>query len=354
MDNLYYGNTVIEWLIAGGLVLLSFVVGRILYWVFKNLVKKLTKRTASNLDDLIIDMIEEPIVFMVVLLGIRFGIETLNFSEGALQIVEYAFAFILTLSVTWLIIRLYNALHHEYLVPLADKTATDLDDHLLPVVKKGLNVVLWTIGIIIALNNAGYDVTAVLAGLGIGGLAFALAVQHTFGNVVSGMLIYSDSHFKIGDRIQVQGRWGKIDGVVQDIGVRTTRVKTRYEGRIVNIPNTFLTDQDVINVETEDGRQLFAVYKLAHDTSAEQIKNFMAALKESVKSTEGTKELVVTGLVKVSEISLDVMHLYWVENESSKVKTRTAVNLKIMEAMETEKIKFSERTMTRYNKDVEY
>jgi len=167
-------------------------------------------------------------------------------------------------------------------------------------------------------------------------------------------LIYTDGHFKVGDRIQVRSERGHIDGVVTDIGLRTSTVKTRYEGRYVNIPNSFLTDRDVVNVETEKGRQLFAVYKLAHDTTADEIKKFIAMLKDSVKSTAGTKETVVAGLIAVSEIALDVMLLYWVHDDSSNVKTRTEVNLKIIEGMTRENIKFSDRTMITYNKDVQY
>ena len=117
-------------------------------------------------------------------------------------------------------------------MPLAEKTATSLDDHLLPLFRKGLNAILWTIGIIVALNNAGYNITPVLAGLGIGGLAFALSVQHTFGNILSGLLIYTDGHFKVGDRIQLRSERADIDGIVTDIGLRTSTVKTRSEAPI--------------------------------------------------------------------------------------------------------------------------
>jgi MscS family membrane protein len=134
-----------------------------------------------------------------------------------------------------LITRLYNSLHQRYLVPLVEKTDTSLDDYLLLLWRKGLNTIFWTIGIIVELNNAGYNITPILAGLGIGGLAFALSVQHTFGNILSGLLIYADGHFKVSDRIQIRRERGDIDGV---------------------------------NVNTESGRQRFAVYKFAHDTTA--------------------------------------------------------------------------------------
>jgi MscS family membrane protein len=354
MNDLYYGNTVLAWIIAGALILLSLVVVKIFYWALRNMCRPMLRNSKRELLGIIIDMIEEPIVFVVVILGIRFSLNTLTLSSDALQVADYALAFVVTLAITWLITRLYNSLHQRYLVPLVEKTDTSLDDHLLPLWRKGLNAILWTIGIIVALNNAGYNITPILAGLGIGGLAFALSVQHTFGNILSGLLIYADGHFKVSDRIQIRGERGDIDGVVKDIGIRTTTVKTRYEGRFVNIPNSFLTDRDVVNVDTENGRQMFAVYKLAHDTTAGKIKNFIQMIEDAVKTTEGTKEIVVAGLIAVSEIALDVMLLYWINDDVSKVNTRTEINLKIIEGMASEDIKFSDRTMITYNKDVQY
>jgi len=354
MNSLYYGNTVLAWLTAGGLILLSLVLGNIIYWAIKHVGGPKTGKPGGELLSIIIDMIEEPVIFVAVLLGIRFSLDTLTLTDDVARTSDYALGFIITLAITWLITRLYNSLHQKYLVPIAEKTETSLDDHLLPLWKKGLNTILWTIGVIVALNNAGYNVTPVLAGLGIGGLAFALSVQHTFGNILGGLLIYTDGHFKVGDRIQFRGERGDVDGVVKDIGLRTTTVKTRYEGRYVNTPNSFLTNRDVVNVDTENGRQLFAVYKLAHQTTAEQIRKFIQMIEDAVKTTEGTKEIVVTGLIAVSEIALDVMLLYWVDDDASKVKTRTKINLKILEGMANENIEFSDRTIITYNKDVQY
>ncbi len=354
MNSLYYGNTVLAWITAGALVLLSLVIGKIIYWVIKNVGGPIVRKTGLEILGIIIDMIEEPIIFVGVLVGIRFSLNTLTLTNETLETADYALGFIVTLAITWLVTRLYNSLHQRYLVPLAEKTDTTLDDHLLPLWRKGLNTILWTVGVIVALNNAGYNITPVLAGLGIGGLAFALSVQHTFGNILGGLLIYTDGHFKVGDRIQFRGQHGDVDGVVKDIGLRTTTVKTRYEGRCVSTPNSFLTDRDVVNVETENGRQLFAVYKLAHNTSAGEIRKFIEMIEDAVKTTAGTKETVLTGLIAVSEIALDVMLLYWVNDDVSRINTRTEINLKILEGMTSENIKFSDRTMITYNKDVQY
>jgi len=354
MNDLYYGNTVLEWGIAGALALFSLVLGKTIYWLFRNIAGPVIQKSGRDFLGIVIDMIEEPIVFMIVIVGIRYSLNTLRLTEDALRTADYALSFLITLTITWLITRLYNALHNRYFVPAAARTDTTLDDHLLPLFRKGFNSVVWILGIIVALNNAGYNVAPILAGLGIGGLAFALSVQHTFGNILGGLLIYTDGHFKIGDRIQVRGQWGEVDGVVTDIGLRTTTVKTRYEGRAVNIPNSFLTDRDVVNVESESGRQMFAVYKLAQDTPADKVTAFMSMIEDAVRTTPGTRESVVTGLLSVNDIGLDVMLLYWIDGDVSKLKTRTEINLKILEGMKRGEIRFSDRNMITYQKDIPY
>ena len=353
-EKLYYGNTLFQWLTVAFLIVLSLLIGRIVYWTFKTVFLRLAKKTKTKLDDIIIDLIEEPLTVMVVLFGFRFAIRTLSLSESVYTLFEYSFKFILTISVTWLVSRLYDSLHKEYFVPMAERTKTDLDDHLLPIIRTGVFLTIWSLGILIALNNAGYDVTAVLAGLGIGGFAFALAIQHTFANMMGGLIIYIDGHVKLGDRVQLQGEYSKIDGKVQNIGWRTTKIKTRYEGRIVSVPNAMITNQELINVETEDGRQVFEMYKVSTDTSIEKLKAMKKLLRESVESCEDTKDFLVTGFIKANEISFDFMLLYWVKPDASNVNTRDAVNFEIVKRMKEQEIVFADRTRLHYNKDVEY
>lgn len=354
LSELYYGNTILQWSTASLLFVCLLVASKTFYWICKNVLASRLKKSGKVLPALIIDMIEEPVIVLVLIAGLRLILRTLSIDKSILDVLNYTFNFLLAATLTWLITRLYNSVHEKYFVQIAEQTKTTLDDHLLPLFQKGMNVAIWAVGIIVALNNAGFEVTPLLAGLGIGGLAIGLAFQHTFGNILSGLLIYTDNHFKIGDRIKLEGKHGGIDGNVTRIGLRTTTVVSRYEGREINIPNSFLTDRDVVNVESEDGRQVFSVYKLAPDTSASLVEEFMSILKECVKSTNGTKDFILTGLLTVNEIGHDVMLVYWVRSEASTTKTKTAVNLKILKEMENHEIKFSEKTSMRYNKGISY
>lgn len=326
----YYGGTVLQWIQTCAIIVGALVVGKVMYWAIGRTVKRMAARTKTQIDDILVDMLEEPIVFAVILGGIWLGLHRLTLSERAEEVVNKAIYILIIFNVAWLITRLFGSFVDNYLVPIAKKTESDLDDHLVPIIRKGIKVSVWTIAIIMAMDNAGYDVFSILAGLGLGGLAFALAAQATVGNFFGSLAIFVDKPFKIGDRIQACGH----DGVVTAIGLRSTRIRTRYEGRIVTIPNSMVADKDIVNVDSENGRQIFAVYRLTPDMNDEKVSQAMDILKSIAKSDPDTQDKVVTGFFAITEYSRDIMLLYWIDPDASNLKTRTRINLEIVRQFE--------------------
>ncbi len=217
----FYGNTVLEWAIAFGIIIAAFLGGKILYWISGTVIKKLTQKTETRLDDILVDMIEEPIVFALTIAGIWYGLRTLTLPEAAHAWIGNGIQFLVVLAAAWMMARVLDAIFRDYLVPLADKTENDLDDQLLPIVRKGTKLAVWSLGIIVALNNAGYDVGALIAGLGIGGLALAMAAKDTVSNIFGGFTIFTDRPFTLNDRVKVAG----FDGTIVEIGIRSTRLQ---------------------------------------------------------------------------------------------------------------------------------
>jgi len=330
----FYGNTVFEWLQACLIIIGALVLGRAIYWLIGRTIKRMASKTRTHLDDILVDMLEEPIVFAVIILGIWYGLQRLTLPEEVDTVVDKAVYILTILNVAWLITRVFDAMIKEYLIPFAQKTRSDLDDHLVPVISKGIKVSVWTIALIIALDNAGFDVLGILAGLGIGGLAFALAAQDTVGNFFGSIAIFVDKPFRVGDRVQVRG----YDGVVTALGLRSTRIRTRYEGRIVSIPNQLVAKSDVVNVESENGRQVFSVYRLTPDMDKERITKAMERLKQIARSDPDTQEKVVSGFFAITEYSRDIMLLYWVKPDASNLQTRTRINLEIVRQFEENNI----------------
>jgi len=322
----FYGNPISVWMLACLTILGALILGKLIYWLIGKTVKRLAAKTKTRLDDILVDMLEEPVVFAIIVLGIWHGLRILDFSKTAENIVDKAIIGLIIFNIAWLITRVFDALVEEYLIPFAQKTESDLDDQLVPFIRKGIQISVWIIAVIMAMDNAGLDVFSILAGLGIGGLAFALAAQETVANFFGSIAIFIDKPFKVGDRIQVHGH----DGVVTAVGLRSTRIRTRYEGRTVTIPNSMVARADVMNVESENGRQVFSVYRLTPDMNDKQISAAMELLKRIAQSNADTQEEVVSGFFAITEYSRDIMLLYWVKPGVSNLKTRTHINLDII------------------------
>lgn len=347
-DATYYGNTILEYLIAFGIILGAILGGKILYWISKKFIKKLTARTKTNLDDIIVDKIEEPVVFGLVLGVSWWALNTkLHYSDDG-AFISHIFGFLTVVNIAWLIARLSDALIEEYIVPMTEKTESDLDDQLLPIFRKSLRIIIWTLGIIVGLNNAGYDVGAVIAGLGIGGLAFALAAQDTVKNFFGGIMIFADKPFQVGDRIQI----GEIDGFVREIGIRSTRVET-LAGRVVTVPNSMFSDDAVENVDKEPSRKVILNLGLTYDTTADQIEEAIALLKKISKENQTLiEEEVLISFDTFGDFSLGILFIYYIRKEADILETQTVMNLAILRQFNTNGLEMAFPTQTVYHQSL--
>jgi len=339
----FYGNTVANWATALIIIVAVLIAAKILYWILSNVVKKLTAKTKTNFDDILIDLIEEPIVFALTVGGIWFGLNRLIFSEQIGGWIDGGVRFLVIIAVTWLIARLVEAVFTHYLAPIAEKSENDLDDQLLPIARKGGKAVVWIIGLVVALNNAGYDVGALIAGLGIGGLALAMAAKDTVSNIFGGFTIFTDQPFKINDRVRVEG----FDGTVTEIGIRSTKLRT-LAGTIVTMPNSTFSDSAVENVSLEPSRKVTLNLGLTYDTTPEQMQEAMAVLKEITAAHASLEEKVIIGFNAFGDFAMNVMLIYYIRKGEDIVGVQSDINLAILTRFNAAGLEFAFPTQTLY------
>jgi len=339
----FYYNTVGDWAIALIIIVGTLVAAKMLYWVFGKVVKKITARSKTKLDDIIVDMLEEPIVLIATIIGVWFAVGQLNFPEGILDWIDKVYWVMIALTITWLLARLVDAVIREYIVPLAAKTEGDLDDQIIPIIRKAIRATIWILGIIIAMNNAGYNVGALLAGLGIGGLALAMAAKDTVANIFGGVTIFTDKPFQINDRVKING----FDGTITEIGIRSTRLKT-LENRIVTIPNSKFTDGMVENVTSEPHRKVVLKLGVTYDTTADKIQAGMKALQAIVDENENLEENSVISFTEFGDFALGILFIYYISKDSDIMGAQTAVNLEIKKRFEKIGIEMAFPTQTIY------
>ncbi len=344
----FYGNTVGAWLLSAALVLATVVAAKLIYWLVKNIFKQFTSKTKSRLDDLLLDSLQQPAIFGMVVFGIWYSLKMLTFPNWIDSIINKAYFFLIIINITWFIARIVSALIEEYVVPMVERSESDLDDQLLPIVRKTLKFLIWTIGIIIGLNNIGFDVGAVLAGLGIGGLALAMAAKDTVSNLFGGVMVFTDKPFKIKDRIRVGG----FDGVVEEIGIRSTRLRT-LSGTLVTIPNAKFTDGMVENVTAEPNRKVVLNLGLTYDTTPDKMELAMNILKEINDNNPHTEEKVLISFNSFGDFSLGILYIYYIRKGEDILAVQSEMSMEILRRFNENGLEFAFPTQTIYTQQIE-
>lgn len=348
LSSTYYGNTGEQWLVSFGIIAGSVILSKILYWLFANVFKKLASKTKTRLDDVLVDRIEEPVVFAVIIAGIYYALHRLHFTDTLDDWIGRVYFFLIVFNIAWLINRVLDSLIDEYLVPIVAKTEGDLDDQLLPLLRKVIHFVVWAMAIVIGLNNAGYDVGALIAGLGIGGLAFALAAQDSVANLFGGLTVFFDKPFTINDRIQISG----FDGFVTEVGIRSTRVKT-LAGRMVTIPNKEFTSSIVENVSSEPSRKVVQTLGLTYDMDDSKVERAIEILTDIHAENIETTEDNVISFSSFGDFSLNILFIYYIKKESDIMQTQSIINMQILKRFAAEGLDFAFPSQTIYSKKID-
>lgn len=340
----FYGNTVSEWFIALAIIVAAAVVGKIVYWIFKTIMRRLTSATTTKVDDILVDTIEEPLTFALIVIGIRIALSRLAFSSKIDFWVDKGVYLLIIVAVAWFITRFFDAVVQHYIKPLAEKSENDLDDQILPIVSKGIKIIVWVIAIIVGLDNAGYDVGAILAGLGIGGLAMAMAAKDMVSNLFGGFTVFTDRPFKINDRIVVDG----IDGTVVEVGLRSTRLKT-LDGRTVTLPNSVFQNSPVENISSEPGRKVITTIGLTYDMTADQIQQGLDILNDIAAGNGNLNGEHLVAFSGFGDFSLNLMIIYWINKGADILGTNTEINMSILRRFSENGLDMAFPTQTIYH-----
>jgi MscS family membrane protein len=347
MREMWGPNSVYDWMVSLIILAGAVIAAKILYWILGTFVKSLASKTKTGLDDILVDKLEEPVVYGIAIIGFYWGFNRLHFTDNVDAFFANVFTIIFILNVTWLIARVVDSIIEEYLVPVVEKSESDFDDQLLPIARKSIKVVLWIMGIIIALSNSGFDVAALIAGLGIGGLALALAAQDTVKNIFGGVMVFIDKPFMIKDRIKVNG----MDGFVEEIGVRSTRLRT-LEGRLITIPNGQFSDNAVENVTKEPTRKVVINLGLTYDTTPENMEKAMNMLKQIVLDNPKVTDEPLLSFNSWGDFSMGILLIYYIENPDDILSAQSEINLEILKQFNAEGLEFAYPTQMVYRKEL--
>lgn len=341
------GISVLRMLLAATVIILTLLLRQMLAQLLARTLVAAAHRTAGEMDDILLRQLKRPASFLVLLGGIKLAAsllalpsEPVDLATGVDEIVRLLFIG----NIGWFLFNLVGLLD-VWLGHWTSKTESTLDDHLLPFVRKGLRAFIVVMMALMLAQTLGYPISGVLASLGIGGLAVALAAKDSLANIFGSLMIILDRPFKIGDWIKA----GDIEGTVEEIGFRSTRIRT-FAKTLITIPNNTLTNLSINNFSLMPKRRIKMTVGISYATTPAQMREAVENIRQLLREHPAIdQEFFLVNFTDFGPSSLDIMVYCFTRTTvwGEYLDVRQDVFLKIMdilEAMELE-IAFPSRTI---------
>jgi small-conductance mechanosensitive channel len=334
----YANNSAWNFALAGGIFILSWL----LLWVFRKIVliklKRMSKKTVNQLDDILTGILESIGPFSYPALSIYLGLRYLNFGGQVNKIISVVFVFILAYEA----IKAFKVIFDFYLERSLNKKSENEDDKkstraVMQIIRVVIVAIMWVVVLLLVLSNLGVNVSSVVASLGIGGIAIALAIQNVLGDLLSSFSIYMDKPFVPGDYIVI----GTDKGIVERIGLKTTRLRS-VTGEELIISNKELTTARINNYKRMERRRDEVLFGVTYDTSKEKMEKIPNLVKEIIDSVDEL-EYFRCHFVEFGDFSLNFSLMYYVNTADYDIflNAKQGVLLQIFDKFKKEKIDFA-------------
>jgi len=290
-----------------GIILLTLLLrGLIVKGLFVQL-RFLAAKTAWEYDDRFLEALEKPVSTFILLAGIYLAAVIFPMDEEWFNLFTTVFRGASILVVFWALFRLSDVLV-DVLTDLSSKTASDSFRGFGSLVKKSLRVFIIIVGVVMVIDNLGYNIGGILATLGIGGAAFAFAAKDTIANVYGSIALALDRPFKVGDWIQVGDT---VDGDVEEIGLRSTKVRT-FPKTVISIPNHVLANEMINNYSRMPKRRVKQVVGVTYETTPETMNRIVAAFRDMLSNDPDiNQEFILVNWTDFGSSSLDILVYYF-------------------------------------------
>lgn len=339
LDQTFWGNTLQAYAIALGIFIFGLILVKVLQKIVLRRLKKWAEKTETTLDDLLIKSVEKSIIPLLYYGVFYSALTSLALHDRASRIIEVASLFILT----FFIIRFISStimFMISYFIKKQERGEEKARQ--LRGMTVLINIFVWVIGIVFLMDNLGFDISAVVAGLGIGGIAIALAAQTILGDLFSYFVIFFDRPFEVGDMITVQDKIG----TVEYTGIKTTRIRALTGEQLV-FSNTDLTNSRIHNFKKMNERRVLFRLGVIYQTTAAQLGEISKFVREIIESHSDVR-FDRGHFASYGDFSLNFEFVYFIIG-SDYVKymdTQQSINLKIYSEFEKRGIEFAYPTQT--------
>lgn len=323
------------------LLSITYPLGKIIYHIMNDYILKLTEKTKVKFDDIVVKSLIPTLNMFLFATMFYYASKYLVLGSSE-PVFTKIFNFLLIVPFVYFMVRFTTEMIGYYLKDKREKK--DVNEAAVDLLMQVIRIALYIIGFLLVLSNLGFNITALLTGLGVGGLAFALAAQDVLKNFFAGVALIIDGTFKKGDRIKFQNQVAYIN----EVKLRTTKLKT-LDGTILTVPNSMLAENIVENIALAPKYKVNMVISLTYDTSTKKLRDAKKIIHDILEKDKDIDEWWVL-FDNFGAYSLDIQVIYFMKYNYSewpqRGEAKERINFAIKEELEKARINMAFPTQT--------
>ncbi len=325
------------------LLLISYALRLLLGWIFEVQTRGLMHRLKVRWGEQLLDDVQRPVGILTAALFFVWVLPGLHLPVRFAQVVMGTTRFLVAFCAVWVVYKLAD-LFASWMQQKASQTETKLDDQLVPLMRRALKISIIAFGSMFVLQSFNVNITGLIAGFSIGGVAFALAAKDTVANLFGSATIFASRPFQIGDWVYIEGT----EGIIESVGFRATKVRTFYNS-LVTIPNHKVADAVVDNYGLREYRRCKVLLGLTYDTTPEKIQDFVAGVRSIIEKHPYTrKDYYEVHFYEFAASSLNILAYFFfkVPGWTEELQARNDIFLDFMRLAEDLGVSFAFPTQT--------
>jgi len=285
-----------------------------------------------------------PVKVVAFVIFLHIGLRLFAWPDWASTFISNGLKIIVACSLTYIVIKFVDVMMGVWQQRATAAQEGLLDRQLFPIIRKTFKIFVVVVAVLVTCQNLGMNVTGLLASLSIGGLAVGLAAQDTLSNLFGAVAIFGDKPFRVGDRIKMDA----VDGIVEAIGLRSTRVRD-LDGHLVTIPNRTIANANIVNISKRPNIKTVMNIGLTYDTTTEQVERALKIIEEVFRPHPKTADLLI-GFNRFDSSSLNIQVVHWWNSTDFKdyLLGLQQFNLDLKRRFDSERINFAFPTQTIY------
>jgi len=310
------------------LVVSGWFLGWLAYRIMCLWLARSSKMFGKKIDANMYKKLHRPTIWIMLGSIMSLGIPDLQFKVEVSAALFFLSKLLISIAVVLFAMRLIDVAA-RVMEDKAEATEGRMDDQLVPILVKMMRLFVGVLGLVFVLQNLGVNVSALVAGLGVGGIAIALAAKDTLANVFGSITIFTDQPFHVGDVVNIDG----VAGTVEEVGLRSTRVRTS-SGSVMTIPNARVANAKIDNVGAREFRRVRGNLGLSYDTDPAGIAAFVSGFRDILEQSEQVvTEKSEVHFTEFGASSLDIMFSYYLDVPGwhDELVARSAINISLME-----------------------